>query len=187
VTSPGGCDNSWGTGGARLQSWGRRFVDDCTVVFTTTGEPPSALSLVLQGIWPYPNGRVYGQGVRCVVGSLKRLYVKTAIDGSITAPGPGDPSVIDRSAQLGDVISTGTDVALLLVPRRDPTILGGPCGAGFNTTQTQEIHWDWSGELPSCPPRCAQKSGSSGSRGRPVTQTRAVYAHGRMSGIADLL
>jgi hypothetical protein len=141
AVSPGGCDNSSGTGGARLDSVGRPSVSASTVVFTTTGELPAALSVVLQGNAFLPSGVIYGQGVRCVSGLLKRLYVKTASGGSITAPQQGDLSVPARSGQLGDWITPGTS-RYYAVYYRDPTILGGcPPTSTFNVTQTQEILW----------------------------------------------
>jgi len=53
-------------------------------VFTTTGEKPTATSVLLQGTSSPAAGVVYGQGVRCVGGTLKRLFTKTASGGSIT-------------------------------------------------------------------------------------------------------
>jgi hypothetical protein len=78
-------------------------------VFTTSGEKPTATSVVLQGTSVLAGGSPYGQGVRCVGGTLKRLYTKAAVAGSITAPnfGAGDPTVSARSAAKGDPISAG--------------------------------------------------------------------------------
>ncbi|HEV8113876.1 MAG TPA: choice-of-anchor L domain-containing protein [Planctomycetota bacterium] len=141
AASPGGCDNSAATGGARLSSTGDPVIDFDTVVFTTTGETPAALSVVFQGRNLLPAGVVYGQGVRCAAGGLKRLYVKTASGGSITAPEAGETRVSTRSEQLGDWIQSGQRRSYA-VYYRDPTILGGcPPLATFNITQTQEVVW----------------------------------------------
>jgi hypothetical protein len=141
AASPGGCDNSSGTGGARLDSLGRASVSHSTVVFTTTGEESAALSVVVQGNVFWPSGAIYGQGVRCVSGRLKRLYVKSASGGSITAPEQGDLMVPARSAHLGDFLTSGTS-RYYAVYYRDPTILGGcPATSTFNVTQTQMILW----------------------------------------------
>jgi hypothetical protein len=140
--SPGGCDNSAGTGGARLESVGAPLVDFSSVVFTTSGETPTALSIVLQGNAYLPSGVIYGQGVRCVSGALKRLYVKSASGGSITAPEPGDLDVASRSEQLGYRIPDGS-YCYYAVYYRDSTILGGcPATSTFNVTQTQAILWN---------------------------------------------
>src|SRR6185369_12380516 len=81
-----GCDNSSGTGGAVLSASGVTRLSSDSLVFTTSGEKPSALSIVLQGNGFLLGGAPYGQGIRCVAGTLKRLYSKSAVAGSITAP-----------------------------------------------------------------------------------------------------
>jgi hypothetical protein len=138
-----GCDNSSATGGAALAASGITNLSMDTLVFTTSGEKPTATSIVMQGDAFVASGVVFGQGVRCVGGSLKRLYTKTASAGSITAPdfGVGDPTVSSRSAALGDVSSAGQS-RWYLVYYRDPIVLGG-CSASstFNATQTARIDW----------------------------------------------
>jgi hypothetical protein len=103
----------------------------------------TATSIVLQGNAQIPAGAVFGQGVRCVGGALKRLYVKVASGGSITAPntGLGDLSVSARSAQLGDPIPAGA-IRYYLVYYRDPIVLGGcPAASTFNTTRSGAVTW----------------------------------------------
>jgi len=84
---------------------------------------------------------VFGQGVRCVGGLLKRMYVKTAVGGSITAPEAGDLAVSARAQVLGDPIHAG-ESRYYLVYYRDPVVLGG-CAATstFNSTQTGAVSW----------------------------------------------
>ena len=113
------------------------------MVFTTTDERPSATSILLQGNTQLPTGLEFGQGVRCLGGGLKRLYVKTAVNGCITAPdfSVGDPTVSARSAQLGDPIHPG-ESRYYLVYYRDPLVLGGcPASSTFNSTQTGQLPW----------------------------------------------
>jgi hypothetical protein len=142
--APGrGCDNSSATGGAILSASGIAYLSQDTWVFTTTGEKPTATSIVLQGTTSLVSGMTYGQGVRCVGGTLKRLFVKAASGGSITAPdfGAGDPSVSARSAARGDVIGAGQS-RFYLVYYRDPAVLGGcPASRTFNATQTGRVDW----------------------------------------------
>ena len=138
-----GCNNSSGTGGARLVASGVTRLSADSLVFTTSGEKPTALSIVLQGNAYVPNGLVYGQGIRCVGGALKRLYSKSAVGGSITAPdfGAGDPSVSARSAAKGDPISPAQS-RWYMVYYRDTTLLGGcPATSNFNSTQTGQVSW----------------------------------------------
>jgi len=138
-----GCENSSGTGGAMLSASGVSYLSLDTLEFSTSGERPSALSVLLQGPATLPSGAVYGQGVRCVGGSLRRLYAKTAVMGSITVPEivHGDMPVSARSAELGDVIQPGQS-RWYLVYYRDPVVLGGcPAGSTFNSTQTGRVDW----------------------------------------------
>jgi Tol biopolymer transport system component len=138
-----GCDNSSSTGGASLAASGSAYLSQDSLVFTTSGEKPSATSIVLQGDAASATGLVFGQGVRCAAGALKRLYTKTASSGSITAPdfGAGDLALSARSAQLGDPIQPG-ESRWYLVYYRDPVVLGG-CSvlSTFNATQTGAVSW----------------------------------------------
>jgi hypothetical protein len=143
VNSGRGCDNSASTGGANLSSGGLAHLSSDSLFFTTAGEKPTATSILMQGTSHLMTGAVYGQGVRCVSGSLKRLFVKSAVGGSILAPnfGAGDPSVSARSAAKGDTILPGQS-RWYLVYYRDPTVLGGcPATSTFNATQTGQVSW----------------------------------------------
>jgi Tol biopolymer transport system component len=138
-----GCDNSSATGGASLSASGIAYLSIDSLTFGTTGELPAALSIVMQGNAFVGSGLVYGQGVRCAGGATKRLFVKTAVAGSITAPdfGAGDPTVSARSAAKGDVIRPGQS-RWYLVYYRDPIVLGGcPASSTFNATQTGQVTW----------------------------------------------
>ena len=137
-----GCDNSSSTGGAILAATGNASLTLDTVVFSTSAEKPTATSILLQGNASNPTGAAFGQGVRCVAGSLKRLYTKNAVSGAITAPASGDASVSARSAALGDVIVGGTH-RYYQVYYRDPTVLGGcASSATFNVTQGFDVTWN---------------------------------------------
>ena len=138
-----GCENSAGTGGASLSAFGVAYLSLDTLEFTTAGERGNALSVVLQGSAMLPNGVTYGQGVRCVGGTLKRLYTRAALSGSITVPliVDGEIPVSVRSAELGDLIQPGQS-RWYLVYYRDPVVLGGcPPSSTFNSTQTGRVDW----------------------------------------------
>ena len=138
-----GCDNSAATGGAALAAAGMAYLSMDSLLFTTTGERATAFSILMQGNALLTNGVVYGQGVRCVGGAIKRLFAKSAVAGSITAPdfGVGDATVSAQSAAKGDVIQPGQS-RWYLVYYRDPIVLGG-CSASstFNATQTGQVTW----------------------------------------------
>jgi hypothetical protein len=135
-----GCDNSASTGGARLIATGAASLARDSVLLTASGETPTASSIVAQGdteISPAP----FGQGLRCVAGNLKRLYVESAVGGAFSAPTGAEPSVHSRSASLGDTISAGS-ARYYFVYYRDPSVLGGcPSSSTFNVTQSLRLIW----------------------------------------------
>jgi hypothetical protein len=136
-----GCNNSSGTGGAQLTASGVASLGGDTLVFTATDEKPTALSIFLQGNAEIASGVAFGQGVRCVGGMLRRLYVKNATGGTVSAPQGGDPSVSARSAALGDPLSAGQQRGYT-VYYRDPIVLGGcPPASTFNATQGGRVVW----------------------------------------------
>ena len=136
-----GCNNSSSTGGARLSSSGTASVAADTLHFTTSGQKPTGTSVVMQGSLDLTNGVVFGQGVRCAAGVVKRLYVTQAASGSISVPGTGQTSVSARSAAHGDPLSAGAS-RWYAVFYRDTSVLGGcPATSTFNITQTQMVDW----------------------------------------------
>jgi hypothetical protein len=134
-----GCENSAGTGGARLDPSGSTDAD--SVVLTAAGLLPTSLSIFLQGD-ATSAGAPFGDGVRCVGGNLKRLYVKGASSGSVSAPAPGDPSIMAQSAALGDPIAPGT-LRFYQVYYRDPSLAFCPAPAGdaFNVSNGLQVAW----------------------------------------------
>ncbi len=138
-----GCENSAATGGAGLDAGGFAYLAQDSLAFTITGETSSATSILLQGDALVPAGVVFGQGVRCVGGALKRLYTKSAVAGALLVPDPGagDARLSERSAALGDPLSGGA-TRYYLAYYRDPLVLGG-CAATstFNATPTGRVTW----------------------------------------------
>jgi hypothetical protein len=141
-SGPGqGCNNSSGTGGAQLSATGSPSLSVDTVVITTSGEKPTASSILLQGTSQILTGAPFGQGVRCVSGTLLRLYVHLAVGGAAAFPSGADPTISARSAQLGFPIPANAD-RFYAVYYRDPMVLGG-CSIWntFNSTQSYQITW----------------------------------------------
>lgn len=132
-----GCENSAGTGGAHLVASGTTTPDQLRL--DAGGELPASLSIFLQGDSIVAQGLVFGDGLRCVAGALERLYVKHASGGAASAPGAGDLSVRQRSAQLGDAIPAGS-TRWYQVYYRDPS--AGFCAAAtFNITNGVRVGW----------------------------------------------
>jgi hypothetical protein len=134
-----GCNNSQGTGGAILDVTGSTLPD--SIVLKSSGELPSAFSVFIQGTTNLPNGVMYGDGLRCVGGSFKRIAKKNASGGSVSYPGEGDPTITVRSAQLGDAIAPGSS-RYYQVMYRDPVMAF--CGAPTSTFNISSgIRIDW--------------------------------------------
>ena len=108
----------------------------------STGELASALSIFLQGNNESVSGIVFGDGVRCITGSLKRLYVKNASGGVVSAPTGADLSITQRSANTGDPIPPG-GVRGYQVYYRDPsgTFCPNPPGNTWNVSSGIRITW----------------------------------------------
>lgn len=137
--TPGrGCDNSASTGGALLTGVGTTNPD--TVVLTSSAELPSVLSIFLQG--DAQTSVVFGDGVRCAGGNLKRLYSKNASGGVVSAPTGSDPSITTRSAALGDTIFSGS-TRYYQVYYRDPNLAFcvDPPGNTWNVSSGIQLVW----------------------------------------------
>jgi hypothetical protein len=134
-----GCANSTNPAGAQLVTSGSTNPD--TLVLASSGEISSALSIFLQGDQQAAH-TPFGDGLRCVAGSLKRLYVRNASAGSVQAPIAGEPSISARSAALGDPILAGT-VRYYQTYYRDPQLsfCAAPQGSSFNVTNGVVVHW----------------------------------------------
>jgi hypothetical protein len=111
-------------------------------VLTSSGELPLVLTVFIQGtstVGPF----LYGDGLRCTGGALKRLYSKNASGGVASAPEGGEPSITARSATLGDPLYPGF-VRRYQTYYRDPNPMfcPSPSGSTFNASNAVSITWD---------------------------------------------
>jgi len=135
-----GCMNSATLAGAKLVTSGAPSLDN--VILTASGERPTSLSIFIQGNADIPAGIVYGDGVRCAGGHLRRLYSKSATGGIVSAPGIAEPSIKTRSATLGDVIPPGGTRFYQIYYRDNvAAFCPGPAGNVFNITNAFRIQW----------------------------------------------
>jgi Tol biopolymer transport system component len=140
--APGhGCENSATTGGAVLSGSGVASAVADSVHLTATGEKPTATSVLVQGNLSV-NSLHYGDGLRCVAGTLKRLYTHPAVAGVVTMPQGADLSITMRSAAVGAAISPGM-TRIYQIYYRDPstTFCPSPNGSTFNITNAIAIAW----------------------------------------------
>jgi hypothetical protein len=126
--------------GALLAASGTNNPD--TVVLTSSDMLAGVSCVFLQGNQQNLNGVVFGDGVRCVAGSLKRLFIKSASGGMASAPGAGDPTISARSAALGDTIAPGSQ-RYYQVYYRDPdlTFCPTPTGNSWNVSSGVIVNW----------------------------------------------
>jgi hypothetical protein len=136
--SGGGCNNSVGTGGAVLTASGTPSLASDSLALAQSGELPNALSIFLQGTANVASGTLFGDGVRCVGGSLKRLFVHNASLGQVGAPVGSDSSVSARSAALGDTIPSCA-TRYYQVYYRDSNLAF--CTGGFNVGNGLKAFW----------------------------------------------
>jgi plastocyanin len=139
--SPGnGCANSANAAGAHLAASGTTSPD--TIVLHSSGELPSVLSIFLQGNASNASGLVFGDGLRCAAGSLKRLYAHSASGGSVSAPQGADPSISAQSALLGDPIAPGS-TRYYQVYYRDSNLsfCPSPPGNSWNVSSAWSLSW----------------------------------------------
>jgi len=132
-----GCQNSGGTGGGLLTATGVASLSADSVALTSSGELTTALSIYLQGTSAVAS-TVFGDGLRCAGGTLKRLYSKHAVGGTSSAPQLGDPSISARSAALGDTIPLGA-TRVYQVYYRDANLVF--CAGGFNVSTAIAVAW----------------------------------------------
>jgi hypothetical protein len=137
-----GCQNSASTGGAVLLATGVTSLASDTLRIACHGERNTALSVFMQGdasIGPTS----YGDGLLCLGGTLKRLFVRNAGLGIVAVPQGSDPTVSARSAALGDPIPTGA-TRYYQVYYRDPasTFCPAPLGSTFNVSNALSAVWD---------------------------------------------
>lgn len=133
-----GCGNSGTSAGARLVGSGSASLANDGLVLSVSGEPPGALTLVLQGdalVAPFS----FGDGVRCAGGNLKRMYLGLASAGVFTAPQGVDPAVSSRSAALGDLLAPGSS-RIYQSYYRD-AVVGFCTSATFNLSQAIVVTW----------------------------------------------
>jgi len=137
-----GCDNSMpGAGGARLAGFGATLLSADTLLLVASGERPTALSVFWQSeLVAAP--RAFGDGLGCLGGHLERLYVHTALGGTVRSPQGSDLPVSARSAALGDAIAPGaTRLYHVFYRDGDPNFCPAPAGSTINTTNGLRALW----------------------------------------------
>jgi len=134
-TVPGsGCDNGVFASGAQLTGSGVASVSADSLVLRTTHLEPSNSGLYFQANNDLSPGNVWGDGLQCAGGNLKRLQVRFA-DASGTSY-----TTIGISAKAGNVVAGDTKRYQCWYR----TTQAPPCGVGvndFNSSNGYEVTW----------------------------------------------
>ena len=135
-----GCANSANPAGAVLEGEGGTLLDEVTLVAHDL--LPNALAIFLQGDSFAGSGIAFGDGLRCVSGSLRRLYAVHASFGSASVPGPFDLGLRERAQALGDPLPPGS-LRGYQVYYRDPAanFCPGPAGNTWNVSNAVAVQW----------------------------------------------
>jgi hypothetical protein len=140
--NPGrGCQNSAGTGGAVITGSGVPSLSADTVHLSSSGELPSVTSILLQGT-AISAPTIFGDGRRCAGGTLKRMFVHSAVGGVATAPQGAELSISARSSAMGSPISAGA-TRFYQMYYRDPSasFCSNPPGNLYNISSAVAITW----------------------------------------------
>ena len=104
--APGnGCASSVNAAGANLSGFGLASLGADSVVLQSSGTPAAPL-LFFQGTQQVNSGAgvVFGDGLRCAGGTVRRLKTSNAVGGQAQVPAAGDPAL----SVLGGIGSPGT-------------------------------------------------------------------------------
>ncbi|MCB9915322.1 MAG: hypothetical protein H6828_09255 [Planctomycetes bacterium] len=128
-----GCANSHVAGGAALTASGSAHTSSADLVLVAQGLVSNQPGLYFQGdnATGGGSGALFGDGLRCAGGGVRRLGVRAA-----DAAGSSSTAGLDVVA-LGGVVAGETKRYQLWY--RDPA--NSPCGSGFNLTNGVEVAW----------------------------------------------
>jgi len=130
-----GCANGVFASGARLLSNGTPSLTGDQLVLSTTGLEPNQAGLYFQANNDLSPGLVWGDGLRCAGGQLKRLGVVVS-DATGYSDTSGYPLPISHLA--GNVLAGDTKYYQCWYS--NPS--GSPCATGFNSSNGYAVTWE---------------------------------------------
>jgi len=129
-----GCANGVFASGAKLVGHGSASLSADTLVLSCTGLEPGNSGLYFQADNDLSPGSVWGDGLRCAGGSLRRLGVRFS-DAAGASDTSGYPDPI--STKAGNIAPGDTKHYQCWY--RNPN--GSPCGADFNASNGLVVTW----------------------------------------------
>jgi len=96
-----GCENSFGTGGGLLLATGSARTSNDTLTLSASGLTPAGAALFFQGDTALANGQgtVFGDGLRCAGGDVKRLAV-VPVNGGSAGLGPATGTSLSAAGSI---------------------------------------------------------------------------------------
>jgi len=139
-----GCNNfaGGGTGGAILAGSGAATISGDTVAMNVTAGVASNVTVLFQGTTNAVNSRT-GAGVKCVGGTLKRLYKGNQSAGAIAFPNNATPFHLQSIAK-GFTITPPVTLYYYAAYRNSAANGQPGCPGlnfGFNATNAQAVSW----------------------------------------------
>lgn len=133
-TAGSGCASSVSASGAYLVATGIASVSADSLVLAGSDMPSSSV-LYFQGTAQQSGGAgvVFGDGLRCVAGTIRRLGTKSNVSGASTYPAAGDVAISLRGA----VPASGGTRYYQAWYRN----VAGPCGSGYDLTNAIAVTW----------------------------------------------
>jgi len=129
-----GCNNSFGTGGGLLRTSGVPRVSADTFVLDVLGLPPTTTCLFFQGNSNPSEIFAFGDGSRCVVGSVIRLGTKPTVAGTAQYP-----TGVEQLVHVRGQIPVGGATRFYQAWYRNLAAFCTP--DGFNLTNAVKVFW----------------------------------------------
>jgi hypothetical protein len=127
-----GCDHSFGFGGGNLTGTGKPIVSADSLTLTVSNLPPATVCLLFQATAPDVFGTVFGDGLLCTTGAVRRLGARFTVAGTASW---GPPSI----AVAGAVPAVGGTRQYQGWYRNQAPGFCTP--ARFNLTNAYEVTW----------------------------------------------
>jgi glucose/arabinose dehydrogenase len=131
-----GCENSFGTGGGRLDAVGTARLSNDTLLLSASALPPTTSTLFFQGtaLVAGGSGAPFGDGLRCCAGTVVRMGLRASTNGACSYGGPAGDAPISGATAL-----TGEGVRYYQAWYRNQAVF---CtSAAYNLTNALRVTW----------------------------------------------
>jgi hypothetical protein len=137
----GGCNNSTGVGGATLVTVGSARLSNDTLQLVATPVLTHSTCFLYESS-AVAAAQPFGDGVLCLIGAIRTLFVSQSISGAIAFPPTGAPSLHVQTSFFGTPIVPGS--ARYYQVRYRDNVAGycpPPVGSDFNLSSGIAIVW----------------------------------------------